>query len=209
MKTLCYLCISATLLVVIFTLLSVAGVCYTIPLEDLLVNQGIMTVPDQPIFDRRPTTEQGRKLMAAHSVAIVGVGKDSADNLVGVLHQIEVLAGFFASSRAILIDGDSTDGSTKLLQDWTNASQSNRTLKVVKAPLLESSGPFAGRLLPREGRISQARNTALDLLATMPPTDYIIMLDLDIVGWNQMGVVDSFGRPSWDGICSNGVLLAG
>lgn len=208
MKTLCCLCIGATLFVVLFNLFLVTSVRYIIPLEDLLVNQGIMAVPDQPIFDYMHLG-QGRKVMAAHSVAIVGVGKDSVDNLVGVLHQIDMLARFFASSRSILIDGDSTDGSIEILQDWTSLSPSNRTLKVVKAPSLESSGSFAGRLLPREGRIAHARNAALDLLATFPPTDYIIMLDLDIVGWNQVGVVDSFGRPSWDGICSHGVLLAG
>jgi len=206
--TFCCLCLAATLLVMM-SFLSVESVWYSIALEDLLVNQGIMSVSDQPVLAKQ-SIDLGKKLMAAHSVTIMGVGKESADNLHSVLKQIEILGKMFASSRVILIDGDSTDGSTRMLQEWVDSSPNNRTLKVVKAPLLEPTGPFAGKLLfPREGRISQARNTALDLLATMPPTNYVIMVDLDIVGWSQLGVIDSFGRPSWDGMCSNGVLLAG
>lgn len=46
--------------------------------------------------------------------------------------------------------------------------------------------------MPREGRLAIARNLALDELSTMPLTDYVIMIDMDIIGWDINGILDSF-----------------
>ena len=42
--------------------------------------------------------------------------------------------------------------------------------------------------MPREGRLSEARNLALYELYKLPRTDYVIMIDLDILGWDMKGV---------------------
>ena len=42
--------------------------------------------------------------------------------------------------------------------------------------------------MPREGRLSEARNLALRELYKLPRTDYVIMIDLDILGWDMKGV---------------------
>lgn len=70
-----------------------------------------------------------------------------------------------------------------------------RFISTPPAPVLEGgSGPFSGRNMPREGRLAIARNLALDELSTMPVTDYVIMIDMDIVGWDINGVLDSFSQ---------------
>jgi hypothetical protein len=80
-------------------------------------------------------------------------------------------------------------------------------------PLLEPAGLFPNSentVFPREGRIAQARNIALEEYRRGPETDYIVNVDLDIVGWDQGGVRDSFGQSSeWDVVCANGVILYG
>lgn len=68
---------------------------------------------------------------------------------------------------------------------------------------------FRGLPLPREGRIGDARNVALDYIHTLPPTKYVIVVDLDQIGWDMSGVVDSFSRRNWDVICAHGTLLHG
>ena len=42
--------------------------------------------------------------------------------------------------------------------------------------------------MPREGRLAGARNLALRELYKLPRTDYVIMIDLDILGWDMKGV---------------------
>jgi hypothetical protein len=43
-----------------------------------------------------------------------------------------------------------------------------------------------------------------------PPTEYVIIIDLDILGWDLGGIVDSFSKSKlWDVVCSHGVLLHG
>jgi len=63
--------------------------------------------------------------------------------------------------------------------------------------------------MPREGRIGEARNVALRYIRTLPPTKYIIVVDLDQIGWDMAGVVDSFSRRNWDVMCAHGTLLHG
>lgn len=76
--------------------------------------------------------------------------------------------------------------------------------------MVEDVGNFKGKLLPREGRIAMARNLALEELKKLPRTDYVIWVDLDVMGWDIAGVMDSFGRnEQWDGVCAHGILLHG
>ena len=63
--------------------------------------------------------------------------------------------------------------------------------------------------MSREGRLAIARNVALKELHKLPPTEYIIIIDLDVLGWDMNGVADSFGRRDWDVICANGILVHG
>ena len=48
---------------------------------------------------------------------------------------------------------------------------------------------FKHHMLPREGRLGIARNYGLEKLHSLPPTDYVIMIDLDILGWDNQGNV--------------------
>ncbi len=71
--------------------------------------------------------------------------------------------------------------------------------------------------LPREGRIAFARNIGLNALMDMTakgiylPPRYVIVLDLDILGWDYHGIVETFGQKkvNWDVVCANGVLAHG
>ena len=69
---------------------------------------------------------------------------------------------------------------------------------------------YRGGPLPREGRISKARNLVLDHLYHSPvATKYVMVVDMDVLGWDTNGVADSFGRKGWDVMCAHGILLHG
>jgi hypothetical protein len=70
--------------------------------------------------------------------------------------------------------------------------------------------------MPREGRLAEARNIGLRELhriSETEPTEYVIVIDLDVLGWDPHGVADSFYRQiaeqPWDAMCANGILLHG
>ena len=128
--------------------------------------------------------------MKNSSVTIIGVAKDVADNLPYILTQIEELSNQFKSSRVIFVEGDSVDKTLSIFIKWANQSNSNRTIFTNSARdkrefVNKKDFNFNNMLLPREGRITVARNIALESYRNISkinlPSDYIIVIDLDIV----------------------------
>lgn len=181
-------------------------------INDFLINQKIKPV-DTSIRNKGHDygyLNLGLHKMANSSVSIIGVAKNVAPKLPSVLKQISSLSDLFSFSRVIFVEGDSIDDTAKLLRNWVSISSINRTLITSSSVnITESSGHFSGISLPREGRITRARNIAMEHLKTLPRTKYVIVLDLDILGWDHWGVVDGFSRSGWDVMCSHGILLHG
>lgn len=152
--------------------------------------------------------------MKGTSVTIVGVGKTMQKHLLrNLLIEIDILSQDFAMSQAIFVIDSLSLDMQDMFREWARKSPHNRTILTVVAPLLEKEGLFVNSgsaLLPREGRIAHARNIVLQEYQKGPPTEYIIQVDLDIVGWDLGGVRDSFGRSAlWDVACAHGVILFG
>ena len=157
-----------------------------------------------------------RPAMLHTNVSFLGVGRNLGSRLPVVLQQIETLSNEFSYSRAIFVEGGSTDNTAGILRDWANDSPSkNRTIITMAGnDSLEDTGHFKGLKLPREGRLSNARNVGLSHLFRMSEqgikTEYVIIVDLDVLGWDPYGVLDSFKeRANWDVVCANGILLHG
>ena len=186
-------------------------------LEDFLINQEI--IPPRSKWDRMPgrsaTVRQGLAVMRASNVTFVGIARDLGPHLSKVLPQLENLAKEFKYSRAIFVEEQSVDNTADVLQKWAAVSPSNRTVVLhYFYDHHEQVGFFKGRKMPREGRLAASRNEALRTLHKMPEkTDYVIVVDLDIVGFDPNGVADSFARRGsrmqWDVICANGIMMHG
>lgn len=83
----------------------------------------------------------------------------------------------------------------KYVEDNKHKGVLMRFLSTPPAPTQEGGeGPFSTHNMPREGRLALARNLALAELSTMPVTDYVIMIDMDIIGWDINGIIDSFSQ---------------
>ena len=201
--------------VLLWSLLSYLGL-NSRNLGDLLINQEISEVATlsnggsshgSTVLIRKA----GLRFMRQTNVTLIGVAKNVGPKLPAVLRQIDRLADFFSFSRAIFVQGDSTDGTDATLKAWAERSSSNRTILTTSSvDEKETVGHFAGKPMPREGRISKARNVALDAVAALStPTEYLIVIDMDIIGWDPLGVIDSFARPEWDVMCAHGILLHG
>jgi hypothetical protein len=66
---------------------------------------------------------------------------------------------------------------------------------------------------PREQKLAICRNMALSVVREdYYWTQYIIFVDLDVVGWNINGIIDSFAMEpftNWDVVCARGVGTIG
>ena len=185
--------------------------------EDFLINQEIL--PPRTKWDRMPgrsaTVRQGLAVMRASNITFIGIARDIGPHLIKVLPQLENLAKEFKYSRAIFVEEQSVDNTPEILQKWAARSPSNRTVLLhYFYDHHEQVGFFKGRKMPREGRLAASRNKALQTLHKMSDkTDYVIVVDLDIVGFDPNGVADSFARRGssmqWDVICANGIMMHG
>ena len=175
---------------------------YPDAMKDLMVNQELLSIQslDQT---SHPHSELGRAEMNKSSVTFTGVGfRLEYDGLHSILSQIESLSKLFNSSYAIFVFESPTDHIKDFITNWAAVSPGNRTIIIRTTQ---------DQKLPREGRIAIARNIALDAYRNSnTTTDYLINLDMDVVGWDTGGVMDSFGQSMyWDVACSNGVILYG
>ena len=208
-------------LIWIWALLDAAFGVNACNINDLLINQEFVTPENAGpsefrINDRSAFEKKGIDEMKRSSATFIGVGMNIADRLPDILERVDALSQYFDSSRAVFAEGDSTDNTHDIFDKWTMKSTSNRTLLTIsnKDFVNEVEGHFIGQKLPREGRIARVRNGLMDMLyeQEFPITNYIVMIDLDVLGWDMHGVADSFGRKEstkWDVICANGIMLHG
>ena len=185
---------------------------YPDALKDLMINQELMFIGKKSTD--YTFSKDGKEEMKKSTATFVGVGKSIEPHLIHpLLKDLDKLSQQFSSSRAIFVIDSGAFGMQKIFNDWAKESPSNRTILLAVAPRLEEKGLFPDSELtwfPREGKIAQARNIVLGEYVKGPPTDYMVNIDLDIIGWDLGGVRDTFGQSSeWDVACANGVILYG
>lgn len=141
-------------------------------LIDFLINEKWLEPPKQwANSDSLERSEPGRLAMANSNVTFLGVGRNLGDGLPKVLKQIEDLANKFQYSRAVFVEGGSIDSTSNILKNWVKISSANRTVITMPNNITyEESGNFKGIKLPREGRLSDARNVGLRELYRLEKT---------------------------------------
>mmetsp|Transcript_16808 Transcript_16808/g.28513 ORF Transcript_16808/g.28513 Transcript_16808/m.28513 type:complete len:354 (-) Transcript_16808:1414-2475(-) len=163
-------------------------------------------------------SSDGRRKMSESNVTIIGIGKNLGRTLSPILNQLDALSGRFSNSHVYLVfDGSASIETKIILQRWHNQSGYNHTVIYQEELEINShTTMFASEYnhdrSTREGRIALARNVGLQIMRKQPRfmANYVIQLDLDILGWDMYGIEDSFGQTSqWDAVCSNGIMMHG
>lgn len=179
----------------------------TVFAHDFLINIGVLSVPSTPTH----YSSNGFTAMSKTNVTFLGVARNVEHQLQHVLHEVEKLSAHFAASQAIFVQGDSDDNTLLMLRQWASSSPHNRSiLTTSKVGLRDEVNVGKDMLMPREGAIASARNVGLEYMASRSSTEYVIVLDMDLLGVSVTGVADSFGRTDqWDAVCAHGVILHG
>lgn len=175
--------------------------------KDLFINTGFISIPSET------TTKYsiaGYKIMRASNVTFLGVARNVAHQLPHVLSEVDRLGGLFGYAQSIFVEGDSDDSTLEVLSRWASQGPDRTILTTSRVNLTDAINVQRNHVMPREGVIGTARNVGLDFMRSRAgKTEFIIVIDMDLLGWSHPGVADSFGRPDWDVICAHGVILHG
>lgn len=190
--------------------------------SDFLTNQNMVSAYKagkmKPETNMDYMEAKGLEKMLQSRIVIAALARNVESKLPLILRQIERLSNYFRESRIIIAEGDSTDETAKLLNEWIQLDSKHRVLLSTNGLMnaVESSGPFVNSPLPREGRLSKARNTIIDYLQEHTPPqqqqqeDFVLLLDLDVMGFDLNGIAHSFGHhDQWDGVCAHGIMMHG
>lgn len=178
--------------------------------NDLLINQRIIA---QTRSSDKQYSGVGWHRMRQSSVTLIGVGKAiPASHISSFLARVDALAGGFQQYRSILvIDGESLDA-RKVAESWVQQDETRRMLvSSAKGNTSSITARKGSKAPPREAQLAAARNAGLRAYREGgEATDFLIMYDLDIVGWDPGGVEDTLGQHAqWDVACAQGVMLHG
>jgi Glycosyltransferase sugar-binding region containing DXD motif len=117
--------------------------------------------------------ERGRDQQAHSSITIVTLLHDRVDLALYLRARCEALLQRFQSGRVLVLCDDSTDGTERVIADWSRA----RPNVVMNVP--------APRLDPRQSsfsRMARLRNALFERLDAEPMTDVVAVLDGDLEG---------------------------
>ena len=155
--------------------------------------------------------ETGLEYMSNHSVVICGIARDCSSQLSKLAPKLEALGNRFKTYKILVIENDSEDDTAETILAWAAKNQNvipilfsaNREAVTQQDITAKESRDFNHS---RISRIAFARNLYLHELQNHKQTDYVIVLDLDIMGFSIPGIASSFEqRNEWDCATSSGL----
>ena len=144
------------------------------------------------------SNEQLKDIIKTKDVLIALITKNVSKTIPKVLKNSMKYASYFKSSKTLIIDGHSTDGTYELCKSWCKVEPENR--KVYRQP---------SSFLPRPLALSEARNMYISLFQDDFKKDtYLIMLDCDEVNASPLdeeGFLSNFDYETseWDAMFVN------
>ena len=156
----------------------------------------------------------GKERMKNSSVSICSIVRDCGTNLKNNIPRVEFLRSLFKESEVVVFENDSKDDTKEILKRWgrdnSNVNIFTETFGNTTIPSKKSimGNPFYS--VPRIEKMVTYRNKYMHFLNTQGiKRDFVIILDLDISGFEIEGVINSFGnKTDWDSISANGTSVS-
>lgn len=144
------------------------------------------------------------------SIVIGVLARDCADGVVSNKARIEELRKFFRESYVVIVENDSVDLTKQVLAAYAAESEGVTLISHDYAdqyPFHFEGRPYkADMSCTRIARMSFFRNILLDHICQNYQTDYVMMLDIDLLDFSVEGVVDALTKApeGWGALFSNG-----
>ncbi|MGA2408217.1 MAG: hypothetical protein ABSF81_15910 [Bacteroidales bacterium] len=156
----------------------------------------------------------GKERMRNSSVSICSIVRDCESNLKKNIPKIELLRSLFKESEIVVFENDSIDKTKEILKNWESDSENVNVFTDTFGNItIPSKGSIKGNPYYSISRIEKMvsyRNKYMNFLNTQGlKRDFVIIIDLDISGFEIDGVCDSFGTTTdWDCISANGTSIS-
>ena len=151
--------------------------------------------------------ETGIEKCKESKVVICGLCRDIAPILNTVMCRLKATADMFAEAKIVIVENDSIDGTSELLRSFVECDDSIKLVQTTLNDKKYNSNSADSTSLARVAKMSKVRNMYLDAASMYPDYDYVIVIDLDIIGgWSYDGIYNSFGYDDWSGMTANGIM---
>ena len=143
------------------------------------------------------------------NIVFCGMCRDINNLLETSLARVYKTCSFFNEHRILILENDSTDGTSERLSELVDG---NDKVKLIN-PVLEDKKYYRSEgdeatSFDRVAKMATIRNLYLDEIQNYENIDYVIIADLDIEGgWSYEGLLSSFGYDGWSAMTSNGIKL--
>lgn len=142
----------------------------------------------------------GLRRAKSSTCVICGTARNIGANVHNISQQIESLGNKFNDYRVLVFENDSTDDTRVRLAMWAG-----NNLKVDLDCRNIGNPKMIDLSLRRIQYMSEYRNVLIDKVESIfYHYDYMIMVDLDLIGFDINGIMNTIGHEDWDAVASNG-----
>lgn len=149
--------------------------------------------------------------MSENSVVICGIARDCSSQLTKLIPKLENLGAQFKDYKIIVVENDSQDSTGTVISSWAVRNRNVFPIMFSKTRLgavQQNMNPGNLRYFnhSRISGIAFARNLYLRELHYHQPTDFVIVVDLDVMDFSIPGIAVTFHqRDKWDCATSSGL----
>ena len=133
---------------------------------------------------------------------IVGIlARDCKDAVMQNRPEIQKLCACFGDYYIVIVENDSIDGTKEVLAKWRDEDP-----KVVLDTFDGIRERTEGKSVSRIARMVSLRNRLLDDIRELPPSDYIVFIDIDLYAFRSEGIVQGIlsAPKDWGALLANG-----
>jgi hypothetical protein len=145
------------------------------------------------------------------NISICSIVRDCESILKKNIPEIENLRKHFEKSEVIIFENDSKDGTKKVLKDWGSSTQNTfifcDDFNIQTIPSKSIVNKYFSQ--DRISKMSRFRNQYMNILNSQNTNrDYVIVIDLDIEGFELQDILDCFRiKREWHCITAYGTSL--
>lgn len=144
-----------------------------------------MKIPNDLIENYKYFVTKGTSIASGKRLVVGGLARNCSHKINGNMERIEKLCSHFDSSRVVIFENNSSDGTKEVLKHHL----SDRIYDIGYDDTEEFTGGFLQTRIKRMARYRT--DVQSEIRANYSDYDYVLILDFDVIDWSIDGVLTS------------------